>query len=320
MSLTGARRAVRLGQYACPASCLAVAALAWARPPAAGPVVMTVALALGASIWALLRVSSRCLNRATREREDMDEQLIQFQKTLALGEISTGIAHEINNPLNIILQEAELMRVNLASPSSDEALREVLSSLDVVVAQVDRCSDITHKLLDFARSRRTVAQPANINRLMEDMLALVERDTAPRNIRVIRLLDEDMPVVMTDPPLLRQVFLNILINAVQAVKKDGLIFVTTYWSADRACAEIRDTGPGIPHEDRARVFNPFYTTKPPGEGTGLGLSVSLRIVNELGGCINVDSPPGKGGARFTVCIPATPGGPHGHQDAHSRRG
>ena len=135
----------------------------------------------------------------------------------------------------------------------------------------------------------------------------MERETGPKNIRIIRLLDKHMPQVETDPPLLRQVFLNILINAVQAVDKDGTIFVTTYCTGDKACAEIRDTGPGIPHDDWARVFNPFFTTKQPGEGTGLGLSVSLRIINELGGNITVDSPPEKRGARFTVCIPRQPG-------------
>jgi len=320
MNLSRARRAVRLGQYAYPASCVVIAAAAWHRSATGSAAAAGVALGLAAAMWALLRLSARWLDAAGREQADMGEQLIRSQKTLALGEISTGIAHEINNPLNIIMQEAELIRVNLVSPHSPEAMREIQGSLDVIVAQVGRCSDITHKLLDFARSRRTVAQPADINRLLEDMLTLVERDTVPKNIRVVRLFDEDMPMVMTDPPLLRQVYLNILINAVQAVKKDGLIFVTTYCTADRACAEIRDTGAGIPPEDWARVFNPFYTTKQPGEGTGLGLSVSLRIINELGGCITVDSPPDRRGARFTVCIPRNPGGPHDDQDAHSRRG
>jgi signal transduction histidine kinase len=308
MNLSRARRIVRLGQYACPASCVAIAAIAWERSVAGNAATVGVALGLAAAVWVLLRISTRRLDEACQEQADIGKQLIQSQKTLALGEISTGIAHEINNPLNIIMQEAELIRVTLVSPPSPEAMQEVQSSLDVIFAQVNRCSDITHKLLDFARSRRTVAQFADINRLMEDMLTLVERDTVPKNIRVVRLFDEHMPMVMTDPPLLRQVYLNILINAVQAVKKDGLIFVTTYCTNDRACAEIRDTGPGIPPEDWARVFNPFYTTKQPGEGTGLGLSVSLRIVNELGGCITVDSPPDRQGARFTVCIPRNPGG------------
>jgi signal transduction histidine kinase len=140
---------------------------------------------------------------------------------------------------------------------------------------------------------------------MEDMVTLIERDAFPRNIKIIRLFSENMPDIKTDPPLLRQVFLNILINAVQAVNKDGAIYITTYYDSEWACAEIRDSGPGIRPEDWERIFNPFYTTKPPGEGTGLGLSVSLRIVDELGGTISVDSPPDKKGARFTVCIPRT---------------
>ncbi|MBG0788921.1 MAG: two-component sensor histidine kinase [Desulfovibrionaceae bacterium] len=307
MNLARARRAITLGQYVYPASCLAIAAMAWERDRTGGAATIAAALGLAGIMWWVLRLAARWLGAASAEREDIGNQLIQSQKTLALGEISTGIAHEINNPLNIIVQEAELIRVNLNSDPSPEALREIRDSLDVIDSQVSRCSDITHKLLDFARSRKTVSQFADINRLLEDMLALVERETGPKNIRIVRLFDDDMPLIKTDPPLLRQVFLNILINAVQAVEKDGGIFVTTYCTNDRACAEIRDTGPGIPAQDWSRVFNPFFTTKPPGEGTGLGLSVSLRIINELGGNITVDSPPDKRGARFTVCIPRQPG-------------
>lgn len=319
MKLSRARRAVWLGQYVCPASCLAVAAVMWCHQAAGNAVAIAATLGLAGAMWLALHISSRWLKQASAEQADMGDQLIQSQKILALGEISTGIAHEINNPLNIIMQEAELIRVTLAAPPSPEGMREIRGSLDVIFSQVNRCSDITHKLLDFARSRRTVCQFADVNRLLEDMLVLVERETVPNNIRVIRLFDDTLPMVRTDPPLLRQVFLNILINAVQAVKKDGLIFVSTYCTDDTACAEIRDTGPGIPPEELTRVFNPFHTTKPPGEGTGLGLSVSLRIVNELGGRITVDSPPDKGGARFTVCIPRNTGENHDNQDAHPRR-
>ncbi len=109
-------------------------------------------------------------------------------------------------------------------------------------------------------------------------------------------------MVQTDPPLLRQVFLNLLINAVQAVEDGGTIVVSTYCDGGMACAEVRDDGPGIASSDLERVFNPFFTTKPPGKGTGLGLSVSLRIVNELGGDIKLKSEPGNG-AAFTVRIP-----------------
>ncbi|WP_286181827.1 ATP-binding protein [Desulfovibrio sp. Huiquan2017] len=302
MSLTYARRVIMLGRSAYPVSCLAVGAAAWFHGRTGDAMALAAALAIACGMWLLLFASSRWLDQAQAERVEMGDQLIQSQRVLALGELSTGIAHEINNPLNIILQEAELMRYNLASAPSPEALDEARSSLDVIYAQVSRCSDITHKLLDLARKRKPVSQPADINQLVEDMLELVERESAPRQIRIHRHLSPDLPSVPSDPPLLRQVILNLLINAVQAVDRNGDIFITTHREGNMACTEIRDTGPGISKENLKRIFNPFFTTKAPGEGTGLGLSVSLRIINELGGDILVNSAPGKG-ATFTVRIP-----------------
>ncbi|QGY40301.1 two-component sensor histidine kinase [Pseudodesulfovibrio cashew] len=307
MNLAKARRVVRAGQYAYPATWLALAALAWARPLREHAFLTAVAVLMAAGLWLLLRTTTRWLVDAAAEQEDLGKQLIHSQRVLALGEISSGIAHEINNPLNIILQEAELMRADLDDvPNSDsEEMKEIREGIEVILSQVRRCSDITHKLLDFARNRKPVCQYANINRLAEDMLTLVERETVPRNIRVVRRLNARLPEVKTDPPLLRQVFLNLLINAVQAVGRDGEIAISTFVRDGMACTEVRDSGPGVAPEDMARIFHPFFTTKPPGEGTGLGLPVSLRIINQLGGDITVDSAPGKG-AVFTARIPLTP--------------
>ncbi|WP_319584120.1 ATP-binding protein [uncultured Pseudodesulfovibrio sp.] len=306
MSLTYARRVVMLGRSAFPISCLAVGAAAWFHGRTGDHLALAVAVAVAGGMWLLLWASARWLDQAEAERVEMNDQLIQSQRVLALGELSTGIAHEINNPLNIILQEAELMRCDLNADISPEALPEVLeevrTSLNVIHAQVSRCSDITHKLLDLARNRKPVAQEADVNRLVEDMLELVERESGPRHINIHREFDPHLPAVISDPPLLRQVFLNLLINAVQAVDRDGDIFITTFRDGAMACTEIRDTGPGIPDEYRDRIFNPFFTTKAPGQGTGLGLSVSLRIVNELGGDILVRSSRGQG-ASFNVRIP-----------------
>jgi signal transduction histidine kinase len=298
MDQTRARRLVRTGQYAFPASILAVAVVGLAHPLSGGAAAMAAAVGL----WLFLGAVSRWLADACGERVELREQLIQSQKLMALGEISTGIAHEINNPLNIIMQEAELIRVDLKDEPGPREMDEVRESLDVVIKQVERCSDITHKLLDFARNRRPVTQTADINRLLVDMMSLVERETASKDIQIVKMFSADIPKIKTDPPLLRQVFLNLLNNAVQAIDGKGMIFVTTRYADGMACAEIRDTGPGIAGENLERIFNPFFTTKPPGEGTGLGLSVSLRIVVQLGGDIQVRSEPGKG-AAFTVRIP-----------------
>jgi len=298
MNLARAKRTVQFGQYAYPASFLVILVVVW-KWPLPGSVVALIAVA---GLWALFRSFYRWIDDAGDERFELKEQLIQSQKLLALGEISTGIAHEINNPLNIIMQEAELMRVNFQHDPTREEVAEIRESLEVVLQQVERCSDITHKLLDFARSRRPVTQTADINRLLVDMLTLVERETDAKYIQIIKVFSNNMPKIKTDPPLLRQVFLNLLINAVQAMDGGGMIFVTTQYKDGMVCAEIRDTGPGISEAHLERVFDPFYTTKPPGEGTGLGLSVSLRIINQLGGDILLRSEPGKG-AAFTVRIP-----------------
>ncbi|WP_147820723.1 sensor histidine kinase [Salidesulfovibrio onnuriiensis] len=298
MSLVFARRASRLGIFFCPLSCLAsgLLVLKWPGPG------MALAAALAAALWIAFRRVGKKLARACSSASDNDEQLFQSQKLMALGEISTGIAHEINNPLNIIMQESELMRMNIQELPADENLEDIQSSINVVCRQVERCSDITHKLLDFARNRKPVSQDADINRLVEDMLALVEREIGSKDILVVRSLQSGLPTLKTDPPLVRQVLLNLIINAVQALGEEGVILVSTFRADGMVCTEIRDTGPGIAPELQERIFNPFYTTKPPGQGTGLGLSVSLRIINQLGGDILVRSAPGKG-AAFTVRLP-----------------
>ncbi|MBI9109937.1 sensor histidine kinase [Maridesulfovibrio ferrireducens] len=298
MTLTRAKQTLQLGQYAYPLSYLVILVVAYEWPFAGS--VAAVLSSIG--LWLILRSSSCSLKQACDEQTDLKNQLVQSQKISALGEISTGIAHEINNPLSIIMQEAELMRTNLHSDSTQKEMDELRESLDVVFQQVERCSDITHKLLDFARKRHPVTQCADINRLLLDMLNLLQSETEAKNIRIVKRFSADIPKIKTDPPLLRQVFLNLLNNAVQAVDKSGEILVTTWNSDDMAFAQIRDTGPGISEKEIKQIFNPFYTTKPPGKGTGLGLSVSLRIVNQLGGYITVDSELGKG-AAFTVHVP-----------------
>ncbi|MDD3310748.1 ATP-binding protein [Pseudodesulfovibrio sp.] len=306
MTLCNVRRLLRIGQYVCPGLVLLLAWLAWRRPLVhIGIIFAMTAAAAAIAIWLVLHLAVRRVQSACDEQSELGNQLIQSQKILALGEISTGIAHEINNPLNIIMQEAELVRADLEMDVNPEALHEIKESLEVIIRQVERCSDITHKLLDFARKRVPISQPANLNRLMEDMLDLLERGGGPGNVEIVKAFDPLLPMVKTDPPLLRQVFLNLLINAVQAMEESGgFLYVTTYVDHAQVCVEVRDTGPGIPQENLERVFNPFFTTKEPGKGTGLGLSVSVRIVSQLGGDMAVRSEKGSG-AAFTVCIPIT---------------
>jgi two-component system NtrC family sensor kinase len=248
---------------------------------------------------------TRLVAKANEQKCNLDEQLIQSQKLAAIGELSSGIAHEINNPLAIMGQETEWIKHllkddNLQAPGATEELRD---SLREIVGQVDRCKEITHKLLDFARKKEPLIQGADVNRLIEDMARLVEKEAAQKNIQIVREYQKDLPRVQTDPPLLRQVVLNILNNATYAIGKEGAITIATRQSrVDVVDLTFSDTGCGIPKEQMDRIFDPFFTTKPPGKGTGLGLSISHSIIVKLGGRITVASEVGKG-TTFTIHLP-----------------
>jgi len=277
---------------------------------------LILALAAGFVLWWASRRSAGALRRAREESCELSEQLIQSQKMAALGELAAGIAHEINNPLGIITQEAELLGLALepveaaqrdGSPLAAAFLAELRDGIGEIMRQVNRCSDITHKMLNFARKVAPVCQPSDVNRLVEDMVALVEREATKQDTRIVRMYGE-LPRVTTDPPLLRQVVLNLLNNAMQALERGGMIFVTTRAAEDGQIAiEVRDTGPGIPAAHLDKIFNPFFTTKAPGMGTGLGLAISQRIVVGLGGTLTAQSLP-DAGAAFVIRLPATCGG------------
>ena len=274
-----------------------VLAAAVSPPPG---VALACLLVLGLCVW-----SSRRLAGLVRQSESecclLDEQLIQSQKLAAIGELSSGIAHEINNPLAIISQEAELVRTlltgtNALSPDVDDSLREIAS-------QVSRGRDITRGLLDFSRKMAPVAQLEALDKVIEDMVVLVEREAARKGTRVERRYAPDLPPLMIDVPLLRQVVINLLTNALDAAGEGGTITVSTcVCGPGKVCINVADNGPGIAPGDLPRLFNPFFTTKPPGKGTGLGLSISHNIVERMGGRITVQSQPGKG-AVFTVMLP-----------------
>lgn len=234
-----------------------------------------------------------------------DERLQQAQKLAALGELSAGLAHEINNPLAMIRQEAELLQHLLPTHVLQRLAEgeEVRDSLSEIIRQVDRCKSITHNLLNYARRNEPVLQAVDVNMVVDDMARLVEQEAAKREIALVRDFQQDLPAVPTDAPQLRQVMLNLLNNAIQSIAGKGSVTVTTrHIGSDAVEIRVRDTGCGIAPEYLARVFDPFFTTKTPGQGTGLGLSISQKIVNRLGGTISVRSAPGQG-STFIVTLP-----------------
>jgi len=266
--------------------------------------------ALGAVVIAAIsffhtRNLLRAAQIAEQRRRSADEQLCRSEKLSTVDEISAGIAHEINNPLGIIAQETQWIQHLLRSEPLKDAktMGDLRDSLREISIQVDRCKEIVHKLLNLAREMEPVIQGADINDLIEHMAALIEREAATKNIRVTKLLEPDLPIVYSDPPLLRQVVLNLLINATHAVEKDGTITVTTK-SNENESVEIgvTDTGSGISEENLNKIFTPFFSTKPHGKGTGLGLAICRGIIERLGGRISVTSDVGET-TTFTIHLP-----------------
>ena len=182
-------------------------------------------------------------------------------------------------------------------------MAEIRDCPEEIIRQVDRAREITHNLLNFARRRQPVVQAVNLNRLVEDMLRLVEKDAQQQHIDLLKQLSPDLPVIYSDAPLIRQVVLNLLNNAIQAIDRNGTVTVITQLTGDnRVMVQINDTGCGIPKENLAHIFDPFFTTKPQGRGTGLGLSICHGIIERLGGRISVTSELGKG-SSFTLKLP-----------------
>jgi PAS domain S-box-containing protein len=218
-------------------------------------------------------------------------QLVQAAKMSALGQLVSGVAHELNNPLSVIVGYGQLLLAR-------EVPSAVLRPIELMVSQADRMAKIVRNLLLFARQRPAERTTVNVNEVLEQTLALRINQLTVSGIAVEKKLLRGLPPVMADPHQLEQVFLNLLLNAEQAMlegKTGGRIILSTTVSRDGRMvhAEVIDDGPGIPHDALPHVFEPFFSTKPVGSGTGLGLSVSYGIVEEHGGHLVVESRPGR---------------------------
>jgi two-component system NtrC family sensor kinase len=235
------------------------------------------------------------------EREALRERLTQSEKLAALGQFVAGIAHELNNPLQGVLGHLELLRTTGAFP------KQLRREIQTIYREADRAAKIVRNLLVFAGSRRLTRRPVSLNAVLHKVVALRAPACRAQDIEVVRHYDEKLPRVQSDPLLIHQAFLNIVMNAEQAVAatgKPGRIEITTSMarSGNRIITTVRDTGAGIPADTLPRIFEPFYTTKAPGRGTGLGLSICYGIIQEHGGRIEVDSVLGQG-STFRVILP-----------------
>lgn len=233
----------------------------------------------------------------------MEQQLIQASKMSAIGELASGVAHEINNPLACIAGYAEELREKLdrVKPLINKEKEEFIDYLDIIIEQVYRCKEITKNLLNFARNDPLRLVRTNIFEVINKAIALIEFKKKGKNIQIITEGDENLEV-FTDPCQLQQVLLNILKNAIEAISSDGVIRITTYMNNRNIEIKISDNGRGIPSEYLGKIFDPFFTTKPPSKGTGLGLAISYTIMQRLNGRIEVESQEGKG-STFTLILP-----------------
>jgi two-component system NtrC family sensor kinase len=227
------------------------------------------------------------------------EQRIQHAEKLAsLGQLAGGIAHEINNPLGVILCYADLLKGQLTDSS------QVLKDVTTIEKHAVNCQRIVADLLDFARGQETARQPTEVNRTIEEVVRMVEHQFQRQHCDIDLDLEPALPLVKIDINKMKQVYLNLLMNSRQAITGRGTIHITTRGLADAGKVQItfRDNGVGIPPEIIDRIFDPFFSTKKTGEGTGLGLSVSYGIIKDHGGDIQVESVPGQW-TRFTIELP-----------------
>jgi two-component system NtrC family sensor kinase len=245
-----------------------------------------------------LQENLRKLEEFSRDLADAQQELVHAERLASMGQIAAGVAHEINNPLSTILIYSTLML--RALPPNDSRCDD----LRMVVNETTRCRDIVSGLLNFARQGRLVTQETNLNALLDESIAQVEKQPSFEHIQIVRDFRSDLPRIVIDAAQMRQVFLNLLVNAAESMAAGGAITLATDLATDgqSAVVTISDTGCGIPQENLSRLFIPFFTTKQLGKGTGLGLPIAYGIVKMHRGSIEVKSKLGEG-TSFTITIP-----------------
>ena len=261
-----------------------------------------------------LKLSISSLEKANLELRQAQEEIIRSEKLASVGRLASGLAHEIGNPLGIVLGYIDLLKGN------DLKKEERGDFINRIENEIDRINRTIRNLLDFSRPSKGEVRAVSVHQIIVDMLDMLKPQPMMSDIKVVLDQKAAKDTVLADPDKLKQVFLNILVNAIDAMEanqiKDGsqnkLLSIKTSEVSDtppdkeengnRIKIEFIDNGPEIPAEELNKIFDPFYTTKEPGKGTGLGLSVSLRIVEDMGGNITATSEKGKG-TTLTVILP-----------------
>jgi len=244
------------------------------------------------------REAQRTLAKANRELKLAQQQMVRSETMAALGTLSSGISHELSTPLSVILNMAQLVKQDAKDNPA------LLKDMEVLEYEANQAIKVTRSLLGFARSTKSRKEHVDVNRLLEDLFKILEFQPSARSVRMLRDLDPEVGPIYADSGRIRQVFLNIILNAIQAMPEGGELQVSTQtWRSAAAVGveiAIRDTGAGIPPDVLENIFQPFFTTK--SDGTGLGLAISYGIVQEHDGKITVESRVGKG-TTFRIRLP-----------------
>jgi two-component system, NtrC family, sensor kinase len=259
-------------------------------------------LTLNVSITPLVSKSGERIGRLllfddVTQRERMEEQMTQTEKLTSLGLLAAGVAHEVNTPLAVISNYIQMLAKQMPE---DDPRHNIIEK---IVKQTFRASEIVNNLLNFSRTGAAELADIDVNRVVEETLSLVAHPLKASQIHIVKQLGEALPPVRGSANKLQQVFLNLFLNARDAMPAGGMLEVRTAAHNGSVEVEVADTGAGIPREHIHRIFDPFFTTKSNGRGTGLGLSVSYGIIKEHAGKIDVRSTPGKG-TSFHVEFPA----------------
>lgn len=249
-----------------------------------------------------MREAEKTLEKANQELKLAQEQMVRAETMAALGTLSSGISHELSTPLGVILNMAQLIKQDAGSNPA------LLEDLEVIEEEAGQAIKITRSLLGFARATKSQRESVCLNQVLEDLFKILEFQPAARSMRLVPELDSGLRTIRANAGQMRQVFLNIILNSIQAMPGGGELRVVTMNRTENLCegveVRISDNGVGIPKELGKKVFQPFFTTK--NEGTGLGLAIVYGIVREHNGRIEVESEVGKG-ATFTIFLPAGEG-------------
>lgn len=250
-------------------------------------------------------ILARTFEKSDKEHAAFSLQFVQVEKMATVGRLAAGIAHEINNPLQMITNQAGWIGELL--PDEDPALVKNLAEYQKAVEQIKhhvrRAGTITHRLLGFSRKMSSQQEKVQINELVEETVSFVEKEASYNNITIDKNLAPNLPATMIDGPQLQQVILNLINNAIDAVGQGGKIEISSRLNNHGKLAmTFADSGPGIPAENLKQIFDPFFTTKDPGKGTGLGLYICYDIIQKIGGSITVENRK-SGGAMFTIVLP-----------------